>query len=72
MIPRPNDRIRLAAAHDMALMTQRLRQKGMEPGGANGFHPRVHFRVMPPDPTSPRLLASHPSTNDRPKGAWAR
>jgi alkanesulfonate monooxygenase SsuD/methylene tetrahydromethanopterin reductase-like flavin-dependent oxidoreductase (luciferase family) len=54
-----------AAAHDMALLTQRLQQKGVEPGGANGFHPQVHFRVTPPDPATPSLLASHPPTTGR-------
>jgi hypothetical protein len=53
------------------LMTQRLRQKGVEPGGANSFHPWVHLRVTPPDLASPRLLVNHPPTTDR-KGAWAR
>jgi hypothetical protein len=60
-----------AAVHDMALMTQRLRQKGVEPGGANSFHPWVHLRVTPPDLASPSLLVNHPPTTDR-KGAWAR
>jgi alkanesulfonate monooxygenase SsuD/methylene tetrahydromethanopterin reductase-like flavin-dependent oxidoreductase (luciferase family) len=57
----PRRRLRRRARH--GLMTQRLRQKGVGPGSANGFHPQVHFRVTPPDPTSPSLLASQLPTS---------
>jgi hypothetical protein len=50
------------------------RQSRVSPGGADGFHPRVHFWVTPRDPAGPTVIAnnqrdvgdSHAATDRRP------
>ena len=40
------------------IATTATRQSRVSPGGADGFHPRVHFRVTSRDPDGPSVMAT--------------